>query len=95
MTVRAIRPCPDWGSLKEIRANYIGGINSLPLSIYRIRKIVADIKSTVGAELNLLSKEYLAYLMPLNVTADDNAYWDNKLTLKKLLTLRNHPYSAE
>lgn len=49
-------------SLGIITTDYISDKNALPLSVYRIRKIVADIKSKSGAQIDQLSQQFLQCL---------------------------------
>jgi len=45
-------------ALGIITTDYIGDKNALPLSIYRIRKIVEDIKSRPGSRVSQLQEEF-------------------------------------
>jgi hypothetical protein len=45
------------GAMGFITTDYISDKNALPLSIYRIRKIVDDIKSKSGDKIDLLSQQ--------------------------------------
>ena len=50
----------DHGILKElgfITTNYVSDKNALPLTIYRIRNIIADIKSKSGDKIQKMTEE--------------------------------------
>jgi hypothetical protein len=73
-----------------ITTDYISDKNALPLSAYRIRQVVADIKSK-SSEIDKLSQELNGFLNPLETTPEAEAYWKNKLALKKTASKKRKP----
>lgn len=49
-------------ALGFITTDYISDKNALPLSVYRIRKIVDDIKSRSAGQIDQLSAEFMEYM---------------------------------
>lgn len=65
-----------------ITTDYIADKNALPLSVYRIRRIVDDIKSKSPGSIERLSQEFLDCIAPIESTLESDAYWKNKTILK-------------
>jgi hypothetical protein len=64
-----------------ITTDYISDKNSLPLSVYRLRKIVSDIKSKSSAQIDSLSDRFTGQLK-LGITAEAAAYFDSQNIIK-------------
>ena len=50
------------GALGIITTDYIGDKNALPLSVYRLKKVVEDIKSRLGHEIEKLEQQFMSHL---------------------------------
>lgn len=73
----------NYGVLKElgfITTDYIEDKNALPLTIYRLRQIVADIKSK-SPEIDEYSF-HLSKLFGIEHTLEADAYWARKNLIK-------------
>jgi len=64
-----------------ITTDYIGDKTALPLSVYRIRKIVDDIKSKSSGEIDELSLK-MQSCISLELNPDAQAYWNRQSILK-------------
>lgn len=73
----------DHGILKElgfITTDYVEDKNALPLTVYRIRQIVADIKSK-SPEIDEYSIQ-LSKLFGIEHTLEADAYWSRRKLVK-------------
>jgi hypothetical protein len=68
-------------ALGLITTDYIADKNAIPLSAYRIRQMVADIKSKSSSGIDELSQE-LSGFFGIEETPESKAYWDNKKQVK-------------
>jgi hypothetical protein len=68
-------------ALGIITIDYIADKNALPLSVYRLRKIVDDIKSKSSEPIDQFGQE-LSKIFGIEHTADSDAYWNNRKMVK-------------
>jgi hypothetical protein len=68
-------------ALGFITTDYVADKNALPLTVYRIRQVVADIKSRSSEPIDLFGQE-LSKFFGIEHTAESDAYWDKKRMVK-------------
>ncbi len=73
-----------------ITTDYIADKNALPLSVYRIRQIVDDIKSKSSGAIDQLSQE-LSSCITVTMAPEAQAYWDRRNTQVKTASVRKPP----
>lgn len=74
-----------------ITTDYIADKNALPLSAYRIRQVVADIKSKSPDHIEQLSQEMEACIS-FEKSPEAVAYWKNKEARVKTASVRKTPF---
>lgn len=77
-------------ALGLITTDYISDKNAIPLSVYRIRQIVEDIKSTSGDKINNLAAQFLGYMSD-ELSPDAIEYLNKKGTQIKTASIRKPP----
>ena len=77
-------------ALGVITTDYIADKNALPLSIYRIKKVVEDIKSRSGHEIEKLEQQFTGHLSdPISPELIDYLFKHKKI--KKTAAARQPP----
>lgn len=74
-----------------ITTDYITDKNAMPLSAYRLRKTIDDIKSKSPGQIESLSQDFLTCLAPIEPTTESTAYWKNKLAMVKTASVKKPP----
>lgn len=74
-----------------ITTDYIADKNAMPLSAYRLRKTIDDIKSKSPGKIESLSQDFLTCLAPIEPTTESTAYWKNKLAMVKTASVKKAP----
>jgi hypothetical protein len=74
-----------------ITTDYIADKNAMPLSVYRLRKTIDDIKSRSPGQIESLCQDFMTCLTPVELTSESNAYWKNKLAMVKTASIRKPP----
>jgi hypothetical protein len=77
-------------ALGFITTDYISDKNAIPLSVYRIRQIVEDIKSTSGDKINNLAAQFLGYMSD-ELSSDAINYLNKRDALTKTASVRRPP----
>jgi hypothetical protein len=77
-------------ALGFITTDYISDKNALPLSVYRIRKIVDDIKSKSAGQIDQLSQEFVGYMTD-ELSPETIAYLNKKRARVKTASVRKPP----
>lgn len=78
-------------ALGVITTDYIADKNALPLSIYRIRQVVEDIKSRSGVEIEKLQQQFAEHLAnPVSQQIVD--YLSIKKAIRKVASARKTPF---
>lgn len=73
-----------------ITTDYIADKNALPLSAYRIRQVVADIKSKSSGQIDELTQEFQSCIS-FERDPEAEAYWNNKQAMVKNASVRKSP----
>lgn len=73
-----------------ITTDYIADKNAIPLSAYRIRQVVADIKSKSSGQIDELSQEFQSCIS-FEKDPEAEAYWKNKQAMVKNASVRKPP----
>lgn len=74
-----------------ITTDYIADKSAMPLSAYRLRKTIDDIKSKSPGKIESLSQDFLTCLAPIEPTTESTAYWKNKLAMVKTASVKKPP----
>lgn len=74
-----------------ITTDYIGDKTALPLSVYRIKQVVEDIKSKSGLEIQKLEKQFANHLHS-GVSTDVVDYLAKRKAIKKSASVRQLPF---
>lgn len=69
-------------ALGFITTDYIADKNALPLSAYRIRQMISDIKSKSSVEIDRLSQDLSGYMMEDEISQEAIAYITRKRRIK-------------
>ena len=69
-------------ALGVITTDYIADKNALPLSAYRIRQMISDIKSKSSGEIDRLSQDLSGYMMGDEISQDAIDYITRKKRIK-------------
>jgi hypothetical protein len=77
-------------ALGFITTDYISDKNALPLSIYRIRQIVDDIKSKSAGEIDKLSELFSRYMKD-EISSETIEYLNTKRAMVKNASVRKPP----
>lgn len=73
-----------------ITTDYIADKNAIPLTAYRIRQVVADIKSRSSGQIDELSQEFQSCIS-FEKDPEAEAYWNNKQAMVKNASVRKPP----
>jgi hypothetical protein len=77
--------CKDTGlqsALGFITTDYIADKNALPLTAYRIRQMISDIKSKSSVEIDRLSQDLSGYMKEDEISQEAIAYITRKKRIK-------------
>lgn len=78
-------------ALGIITTDYIEDKNALPLSIYRLRQIVADIKSKSSGAIDEFAVQLIGCMSGIEMSPESVAYWNNKKTMRKIANVLKSP----
>lgn len=73
-----------------ITTDYIADKNAIPLSAYRIRQVVADIKSKSSGEIDELS-QIMQSCISFELDPEAQAYWKHRQAMVKSASVRKPP----
>lgn len=74
-----------------ITTDYIADKNAMPLSAYRLRKTIDDIKSKSPGKIESLCQDFLTCLTPIEPSVESTCYWKNKLAMVKTASVKKPP----